>query len=470
MKLRLSLTALAVLAALSCGLLAGAQVELDRYKDAVSITETVLAGDPAAAAGLTVTASTHCRQHLLWESRFPAGAMDALETRFSFSSTPFREESPFPYIPYLSLDLFSGGFSSSAGIDFAGPDPYSEPMLSALSALFRDVASRAPAGEEYTETVLLNDYYDFLPLSIDVPSHFSSSHYADQTYQEQVLSLLKDYFRIPVPEDTRAEVTIGKDPRGAVHGASFSLADGSIFLDPQTAYVAGAAEDLYFTLCVETSVELDDRLIPGGWGIYCLSLAGDTPSLSTVYSLPEGARAIRFWSSRDYSQLFLLTRVDGMLRLTVLDGAARPLQALDLLPFPEGWHTLSPYLGDGFLMLSAYPGYEVEDLSRPFALLVQGADGLWSVRFLGDTGWMEQQECRLDTGETSYMAFDGARLALTAPLSYRSSDFYLAVYSEAGLEYLGTYHSSLSDSDSNFMSPCQPLYYQPRTLAWEHPE
>ena len=106
---------LVILALLSALLLTGASAALAQDCDKVVLTETVLAGDTSRAAGLSVTASSHCRDHLLWESRFSVGRLEELETDFSLSQEKVLDgyrTSDFAG-DCLSLSFFEGGISSS---------------------------------------------------------------------------------------------------------------------------------------------------------------------------------------------------------------------------------------------------------------------------------------------------------------------------------------------------------------------
>ena len=94
-------------------------------------------------------------------------------------------------------------------------------------------------------------------------------------------------------------------------------------------------EGVLFALCADGSMAkaLDGSGIPGGWGIYRLSPGGD---LETVYSIPNGGRAMAFWSDGD-GTLFLLTEEKGAFLLTLLDvDTLTPVATQELFPAAEG--------------------------------------------------------------------------------------------------------------------------------------
>ena len=73
MKKYLYLLAAALL--LSVGTLAAGHLRVNGAREKMDIRETVLAGDPAAAAGLSVTCHTRDWDgHLLWDTAFTPGA------------------------------------------------------------------------------------------------------------------------------------------------------------------------------------------------------------------------------------------------------------------------------------------------------------------------------------------------------------------------------------------------------------
>lgn len=158
---------LVILALLSALLLTGASAALAQDCDKVVLTETVLAGDTSRAAGLSVTASSHCRDHLLWESRFSVGRLEELETDFSLSQEEVLDgyrTSDFAG-DCLSLSFFEGGISSSGSLEEGVAE---DVMLQSIFALAKDVASPGRAGGEYTETVDLAEYYEYVPLYADL--------------------------------------------------------------------------------------------------------------------------------------------------------------------------------------------------------------------------------------------------------------------------------------------------------------
>ena len=451
---------LVILALLSALLLTGASAALAQDCDKVVLTETVLAGDTSRAAGLSVTASSHCRDHLLWESRFSVGRLEELETDFSLSQEEVLDgyrTSDFAG-DCLSLSFFEGGISSSGSLEDAVAE---DVMLQSIFALAKDVASRAEPGGEHTETVDLAAYYEYVPLYADlygIPGVTPEKELA-------LTRLLQDYFRIPVPEGWLLEITVETLSDGSLcsvsvnslerqldlYGDSVQTGDSILFVSP---------------LRFSDGSEPDLSRIPGGRGIYRFSgLAAQEYTLSTAYSLPEQAVPVRFWAEEE--ALFLLTQEEGVLRLRILDPETVTVrQTLDLLPWGEDDPFCSVYRGDGFFV----PITQSES-ARRLAVVEQSGAGAWQRNFVADWSLQKERDCYL-SGSVNHvsMAWDGVRLAVSGSWGDRGSwgnSFYLAVYTREGLTFLAAYENSLDGNSVSGVNMCQPRYYRPRVLAWE---
>ena len=85
MKKYLCILLLALL--FSLGTLAGGHLWVNGARERMDIRETVITGDPAAAAGLAVTYRTRDQEnHLLWETTYTPGGAERAETDFRFSA------------------------------------------------------------------------------------------------------------------------------------------------------------------------------------------------------------------------------------------------------------------------------------------------------------------------------------------------------------------------------------------------
>ena len=439
--MRKSLLLFVLLAALSAGLLAGACAAVQGRREAVSYRAEILAGDPAAADGVELTWVSTCGYHLFWHSTFPAAAPEEAETRFSYSG---QEPS---WITELDEDVLE----LSPGLNFLDIAPDSPSAgLRALWAELSAQTSPLPGDETYTEhnglisikrEIQLADYLTDFPLSVDrlvytawaADREFGTSQYDTSINAEELTRRFRAYFPIPVPEGLAMEISMTPDASGQLLSAHFLTLDSSLLT--LQADCVSTGEGVLFALCAGGSMAkaLDGSRIPGGWGIYRLSPGGD---LETVYSIPNGGRAMAFWSDGD-GTLFLLTEEKGAALLTLLDAATLTLVAAwELFPAAEDTPhpQVFPQSDSSFCLLSA----------GDFLAVLNRRSGAWVMDFTADTSLQSSLGCPLSTPSSRLsLCYDGTRLAITGPCPSTKSEYFLAVYTVDGLEYLGGYTSSL---------------------------
>lgn len=262
---------------------------------------------------------------------------------------------------------------------------------------------------------------------------FGTSQYDTSINAEELTRRFRAYFPIPVPEGLAMEISMTPDASGQLLSACFLTLDSSLLT--LQADCVSTGEGVLFALCAGGSMAkaLDGSGIPGGWGIYRLSPGGD---LETVYSIPNGGRAMAFWSDGD-GTLFLLTEEKGAFLLTLLDAATlTPVAAWELFPAAEGapHPQVFPQSDGSFCLLSA----------GDFLAVLNRRSGAWVVDFTADTSLQSSLGCPLSTPSSRLsLCYDGTRLAITGPCPSTKSEYFLAVYTADGLEYLGGYTSSL---------------------------
>ena len=398
--MRKSLLLFVLLTALSAGLLAGACAAVQGRREAVSYRAEILAGDPAAADGVELTWVSTCGYHLFWHSTFPAAAPEEAETRFSYSG---QKQS---WIIELDEDVLG----LSPGLNFLDIAPDSP--STGLRALWAELSARTsplPGDKTYTEhnglisikrEIQLADYLTDFPLSADrlaytawaADREFGTSQYDTSINAEELTRRFRAYFPIPVPEGLAMEISMTPDASGQLLSAHFLTLDSSL-------------------------------LSPGG-------------DLETVYSIPNGGRAMAFWSDGD-GTLFLLTEEKGAVLLTLLDAATlTPVATQELFPAAEGapHPQVFPQSDGSFCLLSA----------GDFLAVLNRRSGAWVVDFTADTSLQSSLGCPLSTPSSRLsLCYDGTRLAITGPCPSTKSEYFLAVYTADGLEYLGGYTSSL---------------------------
>lgn len=457
--MRRSVSLILLLALLSAGVLAGSTLALYGKGDQVTVTTRTLAGDPSAAEGLTVNLPLVLEDCLFWDISFPADHPEQAVTQFRYDP----EGEPPVYTkgnPSVSL-LMDHSIVDDRDPLGGGNDPRWIAMLEELATGMR------PDSQRHC-TATLTDYMECWPMEAYLPDCPLSSQVLNQ--------LVTDYFLIPIPQDYEAEFELTADSQGTLtravcYGDDRYRFQGSTWCFETPQGYLFTFSNTYYDWEQNESLLLDGSRLPAGWGLYRLTVNGDSTGgqLETVYSLPEGSEILDFLAAGDQSAYFLLTREDGMLRLRVFDRSAALQNTFDLLPMGEGDHYMQTYSGGDFLVPIVYgespgsyrlavaaPGSQGWQPHFTFSLAEQAALGLGGISHQ-DTSW-----CPLA------MDYADGRLAIRDKNG--GANFSLAVYDGGKLAYLGTYESSLTipavlqtefDLASNQSSVC----YLPRVAT-----
>lgn len=429
--LTLALVVLAV-----CGLGMGAGM-IGATADDVVITEQVVAGDPAAAEGVRVQMRADCTSHLHWDTHYAVGAPDGTYTDFTFSRQGIQTNEE----AYGNIEFYWIGNSSYSGAyDLSGEDGEENAPFGVK--LFRAVAENTAPGSMHTEVLYVRDYYEYFPL--DVHCYFSGT--MSNATEKKIADAMKAFFRIPVPEDCRVNVTVKKETDGSIYEMSMeNFEDTGLSLWTSSAVLNGVC---YFTVNMagDNGGSVDTRDIPGGPGVYCLTYGTEDIGLETAFPLDPAAMVYDLHLSADARRLLLTTVEDNTYYLTVIDlQTMTELQKLPVLADAESNGYWCAHYEDDFFAMQFYsePLQQFVVISTPetgdYAIALQGSidanDGVWN----------EYQP-------SVAMDFDGETLVIAAPWlygierDYQTKGFALSVYDASGLLYAGNYSNSLMDN------------------------
>lgn len=428
--------ALVVLAVCDLGMGAGM---VGATADDVVITEQVVAGDPAAAEGVRVQMRADCTSHLHWDTHYAVGAPDGTYTDFTFS----RKRMQMPEEFYGSIEFNSiSGSSYSGAYDLSGED--GDENVPTGVKLFRAAAEQTDPGSRHTEVLYVRDYYEYFPL--DVHCYFSGT--MTNATEKQIADAMKAFFRIPVSEDYRVNVTVKKEADGAIYEMSmedFGHAGLSIWTN--SAVLDGVCY-LTVNMTGDNGAPADTSDIPGGTGVYRLTYGGEDVSLETVFPLDQAAETIDLHLSADARKLLLTTVEDNIYYLTVIDlQTMTELQKLPVLEDAENNGYWCAHYEDDFLEIQFYseplPQFvvisapEAEDYTVALRGSIDANDDVWK-------GYQPSIAMDFD-GETLVIAtqwwyWDDTGAYLHTPLG-----FLLSVYDASGLRYAGQYGTSLMD-------------------------
>ena len=440
------------------GLLAAGVGYLTSTEDDIELTHHLVAGDPAAAAGIKLTLPVGDQgSQTCWETTVDLGAEElAPKTEFTF----YPKGKTWENDPQPRVDIYTGsinfGMSSTGGIDFSEytgegeEDPgrlYDATMMVLPAA---DVAERTENGETRTETLRLADYYDYYPMTVELylPDQEGRSHVYAAWADCQALT---DYFGLRVPEDLMVEVSVTKDELGQVYNVETNDADNQRFwFDCQTVVVEDGVCLAIAVMSEDMDVSKDLVACRDGFGLYFIpfsdELKTDYEQGDPVFDLehvrmfcPLAPGSAPMLLSREAEgQVLLYAREDGALKLSVFDTDTWQCVQWETI-FPLGEEDAYSLLGsgDGFMVMSG-----PDNMFR----VVEEADGVYTPALSGvqDMGegyvdeWWYNVEC----------AYDGQRLAVAGITASGDCSLWVQVYDETGLTYGARIDHSLDREDA----------------------
>lgn len=171
-----------------------------------------LVGDPANVQGLQLVAETQMDGQLHWTTTFTPAEPPSCESQFRFSAqsepvlyTPSTTDPQLTITSFINITVTSGDVFDYNSTSYPG-----------YRDMVQDVASRAPVqGGSYTETVVLRDYMDFYPISVEISDWVLEGYSFYETVD------LSSVFPIPIPGNLTAEITVTVQPDGTISGFSF---------------------------------------------------------------------------------------------------------------------------------------------------------------------------------------------------------------------------------------------------------
>ena len=440
------------------GLLAAGVGYLTSTEDDIELTHHLVAGDPAAAAGIKLTLPVGDQgSQTCWETTVDLGTEElAPETTFTF----YPQGKTWEDDPQPQAEIYTGSInfsmSSNGGIDFSeydgasaeDPGRYYDATMMVLPAA--DVAERTENGETRTETLRLADYYDYYPMTVELylPDQEGRSHVYAAWAECQALT---DYFGLRVPEDLMVEVSVTKDELGQVYNVETSDTGNQRFwFDCQTVVVEDGVCLAIAVMSEDMDVSKDLVACRDGFGLYFIpfsdELKTDYEQGDPVFDLehvrmfcPLAPGSAPMLLSREAEgQVLLYAREDGALKLSVFDTDTWQCVQWETI-FPLGEEDAYSLLGsgDGFMVMSG-----PDNMFR----VVEEADGVYTPALSGvqDMGegyvdeWWYNVEC----------AYDGQRLAVAGITASGDCSLWVQVYDETGLTYGARIDHSLDREDA----------------------
>ena len=457
MKKALALTL--VLLLLTVSAFACAARDINSQQEQLIYTESILYGDPAAAQGIEVKASSTYRNQLFWDS---VHSLDGAGTKTNFSFSEFAIQEKPSYTPEISLGTdynitayFSNNFSPHTG--------------NPLDKAYQELIAETPDGGEGKKTVLLKDYYDYYPLSISITfpdynltlSPDTQHSYPPDSDKKLLYEAFESFIKIPVLPNETAELFADKDEYGQVRSLGLNTTEGGYY---KPSHSAASADGFYFTVSNRSGSGelLDTSQIPGGYGIYFLSCdLSHEPGhfhidgLSIAYPLSPEAETIDISTDLRKNELLLVTAEDSRAYLSVIDLAdmslKQKLEICQIIPTQDYNYTAADFY-ENFIVLYA---------NDTFSVVSPDPQGNYELNYTAP-----RHPEGFDTSALSHpnqLAFDGERLCAVSILNFVSNDLYLnytgflvSIYDHTGLTYCAAYSSSLDAENklSGLVQPC----------------
>ena len=218
---------------LGAGALAGGQIVLSAREDHPRFYSTGESGDPEAARGLRfslgmILGSTN--GELGWDvSGRPAENMDA-ETalRYEAGGRSYFSE-PSPYFSGLELDYpLLSSFGTATNTSFSRDDLEDTSFLGIIWPLVEDAAKDAAPGDTVVRYFPLADYYDALPMALDLDLgdlwvHAGYDYTKDDNRVQPFYETLSGMFSLALPERAWARVKVEVNGVGAPCSVDYDL-------------------------------------------------------------------------------------------------------------------------------------------------------------------------------------------------------------------------------------------------------
>ena len=429
----------------------------------MTITQTVLEGDPAAAEGLVLQWHIGADMPpLRWDITYHVGAQPGYESIFSPRGNGWthiyaypRSAMDFGAFPLSEQTLRMGSTEEpmELGYEFYYTTQSLKNNQGFMARPVKSLRERMkPDQKRYQETVRLADYYNTYYLAGDWSLLMDGKGANEAVFQA--------FFSIPVPKDLLLNITLVQE-QGHNLKAIFQNPPENA---PTLRGVVTEDRDTVYFYFLPMEGALDTSLLPQGFGIYAAPYRSsrtpriDATALSLVYPLPDpGLNITYFRLTEDEDCILLATCQEEVQTISLLRREGMEAVARTELS-PE-----TPLLRGIYQVAGDDGGYLAVFENDSFHLLVPNAQGALVTKMQGIFSPREDDvpEDLLNllspeegpSGEPrplnfrnyifSMAAYDGTRLAVLRK-DTSTQAVYLQVFDREGQTYLGRYDSSLT--------------------------
>lgn len=427
--------------------LPAALITVNAGKEKILISEEVLSGNPAEAAGITLKMPSHWDRRLLWDTEYTVGSGKEAESHFSFSSKPVSWGAPETIADaglLLDMKLLFGTTDLGSGhTDYATSLDWKNDLY---TAMINGTAEHTEKGEKYTEIVRIGDYDPNYPLIFAIDGY---SVYYEGDYDE-ACDHLKNFFHIGTAED-QMEVTVELNGQGDITAAGARL----IGSDETVSITHAAADDgeggLYFTYCL-TNARTGKWADRGqNMGIFYFPYRErksfwhmDLTQVQKLCDYPGNAIPLQMLVDSEEGILYLAVKVEENYALLIYQLEEKIPVLRQQVPVkqdnPPSFCKMT--LEDGGVLLT-WDDNRFAFIARENGQYRQWCSGVFPENGERNFGnpFPKEQVC----------LFNGERLFLAAYESWYSTNVLLSVYDEQGQTYSGRYvHSEQEDRDMGY--------------------
>lgn len=458
-----------------------AAVKIYDSRDEVTLTEMITWGDKDSVQDLTMQMYIMYLDRLHWTTTVPMNNLKEAVTEYKFSITPI----------YADLDRNTGLSMDSSINTSLVQDKILQGKADGIAKAYEELANTIGPNEEAETEIYLKDYMDYyqyaIRLKLPGTDIYREVRWTNKTVKQEqendTIKKLNDFFKIPVLEEERCYISVGKNEQGNIYHTGSGTGESDFFY--MWTFNAIAEEELYFTFDTHSQdgVVVDTSLIPGGYGIYCLPFDGslegseenadristDVDGLQKVYSLDPQIDVIYLHLNGKKDKLMLHAEEKGKYVVTVIDIATMDtLQKIEIMDWDEDYGN-QIYEKDDFTVNIVHKPKEEGVVET--VVLAENEKGEYEIAFISE---IQNKEIPSFNISNMYLDFDGTRLAMSGFLEdeeqyYRQTcNVFVAVCDANGMQYYGEYRNSLEtgyDPDSYYYH-CQEYGLEPIRLEW----
>lgn len=296
------------------------QATLFQAREDVKITETILYGDKLVAEGVTVTQKTKYSEYLHWDTTYKIGEQPQVMTESQFSEMRLEDNPLTSFGITLEVDYETSRY----------PHLIEEKDYTGMSYAFLELAEETPNGESRQKTIYLKDYMEYYPINvmINLPENINIDTTETSLGNNQTDSIAQKFsecIKIPVLDEEMRHIEVSKSEDGTVASSGSSWVEGkdSFYFTTFHTYTDKAC---YFTFDTHTQHgnRIDISHMPDGYGIYAFSYDNknnsiDADSLRNVYPLEPEVHILNLETDAENEHLLLFTKKDTDYMLTVIN-------------------------------------------------------------------------------------------------------------------------------------------------------